>query len=60
LVAILAHGSKDLDGVSPLGSKVTHSPIANHSTTHDTAVAYGSSTKVENLFRPFVFSSFLS
>ncbi|XP_045824279.1 uncharacterized protein LOC123916784 isoform X7 [Trifolium pratense] len=36
LVAILAQGSKDLDGVSPLGSKATHSPIA---------VAFGSSTK---------------
>jgi hypothetical protein len=59
LVAILAQGSKDLDGVSPLGSKALHSPIANP-ITHDTAVASGSSTKVENLFRPFVFSSFLS
>lgn len=55
LVAILAYGSKDLDGVSPLGSKATHSPIANdtgvlsnlecsvnspaHQITHDTAVA---------------------
>jgi hypothetical protein len=48
LVAILAQGSKDLDGVSPLGSNATHSPIANH-ITHDTAVASGSSTKVENL-----------
>ncbi|XP_045811311.1 uncharacterized protein LOC123905660 isoform X7 [Trifolium pratense] len=36
LVAILAQGSKDLDGVSPLGSKATHPPIA---------VAFGSSTK---------------
>ncbi|XP_045822935.1 uncharacterized protein LOC123915754 isoform X3 [Trifolium pratense] len=36
LVAILAQGSKDLDGVSPIGSKATHSPIA---------VAFGSSTK---------------
>lgn len=29
LVAILAQGSKDLDDVSPLGSKATHSPIGN-------------------------------
>ncbi|XP_045824280.1 uncharacterized protein LOC123916784 isoform X8 [Trifolium pratense] len=36
LVAIFAQGSKDLDGVSPLGSKATHPPIA---------VAFGSSTK---------------
>ncbi|CAJ2668364.1 unnamed protein product [Trifolium pratense] len=36
LVENLAQGSKDLDGVSPLGSKATHPPIA---------VAFGSSTK---------------
>ncbi|CAL5203530.1 unnamed protein product [Lathyrus oleraceus] len=64
LVAILAYGSKDLDGVSPLGSKATHSPIANDTgvlsnlecsvnsparqITHDTAVASTSESSTKN------------